>query len=150
MLLEAGLNKDDDNKATRRWSASAPPLSYEQWLKRLGVGFFSLWVVFALFYMSSSSHSTAPPPLGSPTDARQAVDSGWNLQRTIESAFPEETNFLVIGDYGTGSADQVMTAEALKRFAASLEPRPAFVLSTGDQIYEHGCVITCPLMWCMQ
>ncbi|TYZ61332.1 hypothetical protein PybrP1_010372 [[Pythium] brassicae (nom. inval.)] len=135
MLLEAGLRKDDENKAARRWSASTPSLSYEQWLKRLGVGLFSIWVVFALFYVSHSN-STRPPLRAA--DAQQAADGDGDRQRTIESAFPEETNFLVIGDYGTGSADQVATAEAMKHFAASLEPRPAFVLSTGDQIYEHG------------
>uniref|UniRef100_K3X283 Calcineurin-like phosphoesterase domain-containing protein n=1 Tax=Globisporangium ultimum (strain ATCC 200006 / CBS 805.95 / DAOM BR144) TaxID=431595 RepID=K3X283_GLOUD len=57
---------------------------------------------------------------------------------TYENAFPEETNFIVIGDFGTGSADQVKTSETLKHFAAALDPKPAFVLSTGDQIYEHG------------
>lgn len=137
MLLEAGLKKDDDDKAARRWSApaaGASHVSYEQWLKRLGAAVLSVWLVFALFYMAPSS-----PP--SSTATTVATDAGaGRLQSTSEIAFPEETNFLVVGDYGTGSAAQEATADALKRFAAALEPRPAFVLSTGDQIYEHGCV----------
>lgn len=145
MLLEAGLKKDDDNKAVRRWSANPTTyVSYEQWLKRLGVGLFSFWVVFALFYVSTSS--STPSSLASGASAL-AVDGAAQTNNnkgagatTMENAFPDETNFLVIGDYGTGSADQVQTAETLKRFASTLEPRPAFVLSTGDQIYEHGCV----------
>lgn len=147
MLLEAGLKKDDDNKV-RRWSAgisgNTTYVSYEEWLKRLGVGLFSFWVVFALFYLSSSSSSSSSAPAsvldGVTKNGVAAAQSNNNIKAksTMGSPFPDETNFIVIGDYGTGSADQVQTADALKNFASTLNPRPAFVISTGDQIYEHG------------
>lgn len=145
MLLEAGLKKDDDNKV-RRWSAGIPGnttyVSYEEWLKRLGVGLFSFWVVFALFYLSSSASSAPASALDGVTTESGVASAPNNnnikAKSTLGSPFPDETNFIVIGDYGTGSADQVQTADALKNFASSLDPRPAFVISTGDQIYEHG------------
>lgn len=146
MLLEAGLKKGDDNKV-RRWSAGIPGnttyVSYEEWLKRLGVGLFSFWVVFALFYLSSSSSSSSSTPASAldgvtKNGVTTAPSNNIKAKTTMDSPFPDETNFIVIGDYGTGSADQVQTADALKNFASTLNPRPAFVISTGDQIYEHG------------
>jgi hypothetical protein len=57
---------------------------------------------------------------------------------TYEDAFPGSTNFLVIGDYGTGDDSQRQVAKTLEGFASALDPPPAFVLSTGDQVYDHG------------
>jgi hypothetical protein len=140
MLLEAGLKRSNDDKAARRWGPggilgnATTYVSYEAWVKRIGFLFFSVWFVFALYYVSSSSTGSSATM---DADADAAMNA--NTMGTYENAFPEETNFIVIGDFGTGSADQVKTSETLKHFAAALDPKPAFVLSTGDQIYEHGC-----------
>lgn len=149
MLLEAGLKKDDDNKAVRRWSTgiagNTTYVTYEEWLKRLGVGLFSFWVVFALFYVSSSSSSPASALDGVTKTASMQSNSNVRATSTLDSTFPDEANFIVIGDYGTGSPDQVQTADALKNFVSTLDPRPAFVISTGDQIYEHGYELLIPV-----
>lgn len=148
MLLEAGLKKrdDNDNKSARRWGSGivgtpTTYVSFEEWVKRIGLAFFTIWMVFALFYVSTSSSTAAATGA---TDYNSATGrDDISTIGTFENAFPEETNFLVIGDFGTGSPDQVKTSEALKHVAATLDPKPAFVVSTGDQVYAHGCVVGC-------
>lgn len=130
MLLEAGLKREDPPRHLRRRSSMGNFTTYyESRLKLAAVGFFSVWVFVIMYY------GTASLPMGSTatTNAHSRLEKG-----STELAFPEETNFLVIGDYGTGNRDQVKVAETMKRFARTLNPKPAFVLSTGDQIYDHG------------
>jgi hypothetical protein len=136
MQLEAGL-KGDDNKAPRRSissSLSTNYVRYERWVKVIGGSIFAAWAVFALVYWVafSSPSSTA---LTAGHERKPGVKSN-----TMENGFPGETRFIVVGDYGTGDQSQVKVAEALKLHVAVLDPPPAFVISTGDQIYEHGWV----------
>ncbi|KAF0689566.1 Aste57867_18985 [Aphanomyces stellatus] len=46
--------------------------------------------------------------------------------------------FVVIGDFGTGSSLQAQVATSLGDFVQNAEPPASFVISTGDQIYDHG------------
>ena len=58
----------------------------------------------------------------------------------MRDGFPVATNFIVVGDFGTGDANQRKVALALENYMSTMDPPPAFVLSTGDQIYDHGSV----------
>jgi tartrate-resistant acid phosphatase type 5 len=51
-------------------------------------------------------------------------------------AASHEVNFLVVGDWGTGSGDQRRIAERMAASARALDAR--FVISTGDNFYSHG------------
>ncbi|OQS00951.1 tartrate-resistant acid phosphatase type 5 [Achlya hypogyna] len=46
--------------------------------------------------------------------------------------------FIVIGDFGTGSELQAQVAASLGNFVNHTLPQASFVVSTGDQIYDHG------------
>ncbi|TMW66246.1 hypothetical protein Poli38472_004011 [Pythium oligandrum] len=138
MHLEAGVKKDDDNKTLHRPQGNALHSNYyERWLKAIGFSLLAFWFVFVIVYWNISSDE---PASAGRADVALDIPSRTNAvaSGTFENAFPEETNFMVIGDYGTGSEDQVRVAQTLKMFAAAMEPKPSFVLSTGDQIYEHG------------
>ncbi|DAZ98099.1 TPA: hypothetical protein N0F65_005261 [Lagenidium giganteum] len=147
MNLEAGLKKDDSGRPLRRSftsGSSNAPWRYEHWLKCVSFGFLGAWVLFVLFYWSSAPDAN----YDSKTTTLRNTDSVVNVhadtatksptEATFEAAFPQETNFIVMGDYGTGSPDQVKVADTLKKFVGTLQPKPAFVVSTGDQVYDHG------------
>lgn len=155
MHLEDGVrqeeNTDDDNhKALRGWNSgimgsyAKAYTNYERWAKWIVSAFLSVWIVFVLFYWTASS-GAADSNVNVSSSAHEKT-GGVKTNKPIvkkspvafENAFPEETNFLVLGDYGTGDASQTQVAHTLKQFAESLDPKPAFVLSTGDQIYDHG------------
>ncbi|CAK4118895.1 unnamed protein product [Aphanomyces euteiches] len=46
--------------------------------------------------------------------------------------------FIVMGDFGTGSKLQAQVATSLGDFVQATKPSASFVISTGDQIYDHG------------
>ena len=49
--------------------------------------------------------------------------------------------FIVIGDYGTGLDGQWTVSRQMSQFARLVRPQPSFIISTGDQIYDHGWVV---------
>lgn len=153
MHLEDGVrqeNTDDDNdKALRGWNSSIMGsyakayTNYERWAKWIVSAFLSVWIVFVLFYWTASSDAidNSRSPNGKAGSGLAAKTNKPVVKKSpvaFENAFPEETNFVVLGDYGTGDDNQKQVAHTLKAFAESLDPKPAFVLSTGDQIYDHG------------
>lgn len=139
MLLEEGAahaadDADAKKKLRRGRSAALAYGRYERCARGATLGVLALWLLLALAYygdFGSASASVAPVAASGGARPRGAA-------ATSEDAFPAATNFLVMGDYGTGDDPQEQVARALERLAAALDPPPAFVLSTGDQIYEHG------------
>ncbi|POM61744.1 Tartrate-resistant acid phosphatase type 5 [Phytophthora palmivora] len=141
MQLEEGLRKreehdegKDRHSATPRgnsaWSASFHgAANYERWVKLIALGSLGLWMIFVLFFW----HTGVAPVKQTATKTR-----GFNTQPSILDGFPESTNFIAFGDFGTGDENQRKVALALENFTATMDPAPAFVLSTGDQIYDHG------------
>ncbi|KAL4138626.1 hypothetical protein PRIC2_002131 [Phytophthora ramorum] len=142
MQLEAGLRKreehddgKDRNSAVRRvnggWSTGFHGAhNYERWVKLIALGSLGVWMIFVLFFW----HTGAVAPAKQTTN--QVRD--FNVQPSILDGFPEETNFIAFGDFGTGDENQHQVASALENFTATMDPAPAFVLATGDQIYDHG------------
>ncbi|RLN80711.1 hypothetical protein BBJ28_00003533 [Nothophytophthora sp. Chile5] len=138
MQLEAGLRKHDDgkdrNSPMRRgggWSgAMMGANSYERWVKLIALGSFGLWMLFVLFYWRGSMAPAASSGAAAKRAAEQAKD--FNLEPSIEGGFPEETNFLAFGDYGTGDESQRKVAKALEEFASTLDPPLAFVIGNHD------------------
>jgi len=59
----------------------------------------------------------------------------------VKSVEENALGFIVIGDYGTGLPSQFKVADALSGFVDDINPKISFVISTGDQIYDHGYVI---------
>uniref|UniRef100_A0AAV1VGZ1 Calcineurin-like phosphoesterase domain-containing protein n=1 Tax=Peronospora matthiolae TaxID=2874970 RepID=A0AAV1VGZ1_9STRA len=142
MQLEEGLRMREEHHAgrdrhsavrrsTNRWRAPASRngalTSYERWVKVIALGSLSVWTIFALFFW----HSGVGP--ASQVTGTLRLPSGDSVK-----AFPEETNFIAIGDFGTGNESQRKVALALENFTSRMDPPLAFVLSTGDQIYDQG------------
>ncbi|GMF20387.1 unnamed protein product [Phytophthora fragariaefolia] len=143
MQLEAGLRKreeledgKDRHAAVRRgnggWGAALHgAANYEHWVKLIALGSLGVWVIFALFFWHTGAAA------GRQT-AHKTRD--FNAQPSILNGFPEATNFIAFGDFGTGDENQRKVALALENYTTTMDPPPAFVLSTGDQIYDHGLV----------
>jgi hypothetical protein len=146
MLLEAGLNRKDDSKAVRRNFGTANRqsngISYEQWVKLISCGFFTVWLTFLVVYTSIIN----PRSINEERDTYRVINA--EVKNNPVHTNKEETNLIVIGDYGTGTESQVQVAETLKNFVSNLSPKASFILSTGDQIYDHGYVdITVLVTW---
>ncbi|KAE9046431.1 hypothetical protein PR002_g1659 [Phytophthora rubi] len=145
MQLEAGLRKreehedgNDRHSAVRRgnssWStAFHGAANYERWVKLIALGSLGVWMLFVLFFWHTGVAPAVSVGKQTATRARN-----YNVQPSILDGFPEETNFIAFGDFGTGDESQRRVAMALENFTATMDPPPAFVLSTGDQIYDHG------------
>jgi acid phosphatase len=58
---------------------------------------------------------------------------------------PQETSFLVIGDWGTGGALQRRVAASMTKVARQYSP--SFVVSTGDNIYPDGVMSESDPQW---
>ncbi|CAH0516464.1 unnamed protein product [Peronospora belbahrii] len=143
MRLEEGLRKreEHDDGKDRRHSAvrrgksewisvlHGTSTKYDQWVKLIAVGSLSLWLIFALIYWHTSV---------APLKSTGAKVSNYNAHPLSIDPFPQETNFIAFGDFGTGDESQRKVAMALENFTSTMDPPPAFVLSTGDQIYDHG------------
>ncbi|CAI5701891.1 unnamed protein product [Peronospora effusa] len=104
--------------------------NYEQWVKLIAVGSLGVWTIFALFFWHMY---VTPAKQGTAIKSRN-----YNKTPSILDGFPVETNFIVFGDFGTGDENQRKVAMALENYVSTMDPPPAFVLSTGDQIYDHG------------
>lgn len=83
----------------------------------------SLWLLYLYFQVSLNVK----------------VKTMWNMRSITSSS---GVGFIVMGDYGTGLPAQWQVGKQLEAFvsAPGLTPRPSFVISTGDQIYDHGLV----------
>lgn len=138
MLLEEGHARSDDADARKkaRRSGVAVVGRYERWARAVTIGVFGAWMLLVLVYYSGRHGSTMAG--GVSRSGGRAAGRAVGNAATYEDAFPEATNFLVIGDYGTGDDSQRQVALTLESFASALDPPPAFVLSTGDQVYDHG------------
>ncbi|KAF4140740.1 Calcineurin-like phosphoesterase [Phytophthora infestans] len=149
MQLEEGLRKpkeqhDDSSDEGKDRHSAAPrsnsgwgsafhgATSYEHWVKLIALGSLGVWMIFVLFFWHTG---VAPAPVSKQAAAKL---KNINAEPSILDGFPEETNFIVFGDFGTGDENQRRVAIALQNFTATMVPSPAFLLSTGDQIYEHG------------
>ncbi|KAF4323343.1 hypothetical protein JM18_000480 [Phytophthora kernoviae] len=143
MQLEAGLRKREDHddgkdrhSRVRRgsgWSCNTQGANnYERWVKIIALGSLGFWLVFVLFYWQSSATPSAA------MKQTAAQNKALNAHPSMMEGFPETTNFIAFGDFGTGDENQRKVALALENYTATMEPPPAFVLSTGDQIYDHG------------
>lgn len=150
MLLEEGHARSDDADARKKPRRSGVNVygRYERCARALTIGVFGVWMLFVLVYYSGSHAPTAAGRVSTSGGRAKAADRVVSNAATYEDAFPESTNFLVIGDYGTGDASQRQVAKTFEGFASTLDPPPAFVLSTGDQVYEHGygCICCCLLV----
>jgi hypothetical protein len=146
MQLEEGLRKreeyddgKDRHKATvshsNSWGAALHgATNYERWVKLIALGSLGVWMIFVLFFWQTG---VAPATAGKQT---ASAVKNFNAQPSILGGFPEMTNFIAFGDFGTGDESQRKVADALENFTATMDPPPSFVLSTGDQIYDHGRV----------
>lgn len=142
MQLEEGLRKREehdegkDRHLLRRRNdnglnlANFGALHYERWVKLIALGSLGVWLIFVLSFW----HAGVTPALGVTTTKNIDATSA---QRNL---YPQETNFIALGDFGTGDENQRKVALALENFTATMHPPPAFVLSTGDQIYDRGYV----------
>lgn len=146
MQLEEGIaarnvSDDDRKKPRRQWRHWVAAFGRYERCARVGtLGIFALWVMFLFIYYSSRTPKTARATVAAAGgDANRGRIANPDAHAAAwEVAFPDSTNFLVIGDYGTGDTNQRQVAKGFASFAAALDPPPAFVVSTGDQIYEHG------------
>ncbi|GLD92755.1 hypothetical protein PINS_up001334 [Pythium insidiosum] len=141
VLLEEGTREHattnaKDKRKSFAATINATYLHYEKVVKTVVIAIVGAWVVIVLAYVvfapKAHDHDHA--------DANVLQTTGNGGRGIAEDAFPLSTRFLVIGDYGTGDESQIKVAQAFKKHAASLDPRPAFVISAGDQVYEHGSV----------
>lgn len=104
----------------------------ERWVKIIALGSLNIWMIFVLFFWRIG---VAPTPEANQRARRSKIYKSAPL---ASSGFPRETNFIALGDYGTGDQVQRKVALALENFTATMNPPPAFILSTGDQIYNNG------------
>ena len=145
MLLEAGLKKDDDRKPLRgslrdiMTDGFASGL-YEKRMRYSAVGLFAIWMTFMLFHLGSSNTNVSSTLQGNTNaaDTRHPIST-----ESTENASPDEIDFVVFGDYGTGTDSQIQVAHTMRKFVSTLDAKISFVLSTGDQIYEHGYAKPC-------
>ena len=107
------------------------------------------WIMLVVFFVSLLSFRSFDPILPSSQQKNQLLRSSFtglhdnNNHNDIDlDLIPGrnglELGFVVMGDYGTGLDGQKRVANQLGRFLSDIQPRPSFVLSTGDQIYDHG------------
>ncbi|CEG43973.1 acid phosphatase [Plasmopara halstedii] len=140
MQLEEGVRKREEHEGKSRhlisprsssgWNTALHgTASYERWVKYIALGSLGVWMIFVLFFWHTS---VAPTPIANQRTTKIKIN------KTIPSSFPEKTTFIAFGDYGTGDTYQRSVALALENFTATMDPPPAFVLSTGDQIYDNG------------
>ncbi|KDO28014.1 hypothetical protein SPRG_20177 [Saprolegnia parasitica CBS 223.65] len=98
------------------------------------VGLLVAWCVYILSYFITSTS----------VDIQRAADL--KLRSKALASRLKQFNqpplaplgFIVVGDFGTGSATQALVAASMSDFVNHTQPHAAFVLSTGDQIYDHG------------
>lgn len=140
MQLEEGLRKREEHdegkdrhllkrRNNNGWNlANHGALNYERWVKLIALGSLSIWLIFVLSFWHAG---VAPALVATTTKNIYATPAQMNI-------YPQETNFIALGDFGTGDENQRKVALALEKFLATMHPPPAFVLSTGDQIYDHG------------
>ncbi|KAF1772813.1 Metallo-dependent phosphatase-like [Phytophthora cactorum] len=144
MQLEEGLRKREEHDEGKDRHSSTPrsnsgwstafhgATNYEHWVKIIALGSLGVWIIFVLFFWHTG---VAPAPVAKQTATNTKTI---NTEPSILDGFPKDTNFIAFGDFGTGDENQRRVALALANFTATMDPPPAFVLSTGDQIYEHG------------
>ncbi|KAI9921179.1 hypothetical protein PsorP6_000414 [Peronosclerospora sorghi] len=138
MQLEEGFRKREDHDdgkdrhaAVRRgrWSSHLNgAYNYERWVKLIALGSLGIWMLFVLLFWHTG--------LGSAKEGSQSRN--YKIQPSLDDGFPAETNFIVLGDFGTGDENQTKVAKALEKYTSTMKPPPAFVLSLGDQIYDRG------------
>ncbi|KAJ0392889.1 hypothetical protein ATCC90586_001235 [Pythium insidiosum] len=132
VLLEEGAREHDNAKDKRKSFAAtinATYLHYEKVVKMVVLAIVGAWGVIVLGYVIFAPSKATAGDVITVQNAPGGI---------AEDAFPLSTRFLVIGDYGTGDDSQIKVAQTFKKHAGSLDPRPAFVISAGDQVYEHG------------
>ena len=65
------------------------------------------------------------------------IPTATETKRNLSSR-KDSIGFYVIGDFGHGGKDQLNVASLMETVATTVPQKPEFVISTGDQIYEHG------------
>ncbi|OQR89913.1 tartrate-resistant acid phosphatase type 5 [Thraustotheca clavata] len=101
-----------------------------QWMT---VGVLVTWCIYILSYFMTSTN----------VDIQRAAElklraKSVRLKKLPPVGDPAPLGFIVMGDFGIGSSVQTQVASSLADFVDNSTPRASFVVSTGDQIYDHG------------
>ncbi|RHY32801.1 hypothetical protein DYB32_002221 [Aphanomyces invadans] len=95
------------------------------------------WCVYILSYFITSTSMDITRALEKKSKSK-ALAAQLHDPPKLGSHVQATLGFVVMGDYGTGTKLQAQVATSLGDFVDATQPRASFVLSTGDQIYDHG------------